>query len=352
MDWLLDFLHLFAIGIPGWLALRLVRLPAAPMMGAMLSSALFAVQGWGLSEVPGGANLILQIVLGLFIGVRVTPEARSELAGSAPVAFLASAWWLSLPLGLGWMVTRWFGLDLSTSLLGTVPGGIAEMSLLALSLNADAALVAMMQFFRLAAVLVGMPVVSAWINRRIGEPKAGRPKPSASQPAMKTAASLRNGRALALVLAVLGGLGGSRAGLPAGAFVGAMAATGIAAVSGLRLTPLPVGFRTAAQVGLGSLIGLSATPEVIGTLQRMLLPTLAITAAMVAWGIVLAFVVRRITRWSLMTCLIATCPGGITQLASIAEELGADPLRVSLLHLVRLFTIFLVLPPLISRILA
>ena len=53
-------------------------------------------------------------------------------------------------------------------------------------------------------------------------------------------------------------------------------------------------------------------------------------------------------RDSLMTCLIATCPGGITQLASIAEDLGADPLKVSLLHLVRLLTIYVILPPLIK----
>lgn len=352
MDWFLGFLHLFAIGIPGWLALRLVRLPAAPMMGAMLSSALFALKGLGLPGVPAGANLILQIVLGLFIGVRVTPEARLEFAGSAPVALLASAWWLSLPLGLGWMVTRWFGLDLSTSLLGTVPGGIAEMSLLALSLNADAALVAMMQFCRLAAVLVGMPFLSAWINRRMGDQKPARPKPDCGPAVGKTPAFTRRGMAAALVLAVLGGLAGSWAGLPAGAFVGAMAVTGIASVSGLRLCPLPAAFRTAAQVGLGGLIGLNVTPEVIGVFRAMLFPTLAVTVAMVAWGILLAFMVRRSTGWNLMTCLIATCPGGITQLASIADELGADPLRVSLLHLVRLFTIFLVLPPLITRILA
>lgn len=352
MDWLLDFLHLFAIGIPGWLAFRLVRLPAAAMMGAMLSSGLAAVAGWGLPEAPAGANLILQIVLGLFIGVRVTRETRSLLSGIAPVALLASVWWLSLPLGLGWIVTRWFGLDLSTSLLGTVPGGIAEMSLLALSLNADAALVALMQFFRLAAVLVGMPFLSVWINRRMGEPKPVRPKPVGRPMNVKIPSSERQGMATALALAVLGGLAGFWAGLPAGAFVGAMTVTGIASVSGFRLSPFPVGFRTAAQIGLGALIGLNVSPEVIGTLQKMLLPTLAVTVVMVAWGILLAFLVKRSTGWNLMTCLIATCPGGITQLASIAEELGADPLRVSLMHLVRLFTIFLVLPPLITRILA
>jgi len=90
---------------------------------------------------------------------------------------------------------------------------------------------------------------------------------------------------------------------------------------------------------------------VVAILKAMLLPTIAVTVAMVAWGILLGFMVRRGTGWNLMTCLIATCPGGITQLSSIAEELGADPLRVSLLHLVRLFTIFLVLPPIITWIL-
>jgi len=352
MDWSIDFLHLFAIGVPGWLLLRFLRVPAAAMIGAMLSAGFFAVRGWSLPDVPAGANLLLQVVLGLFIGVRVTREARDEFRKCAPVALLAGVWWLLLPLALGWLVTRWFGLDLPTSLLGTVPGGIAEMSLLALTLNANAALVALMQFFRLAAVLVGMPFVSAWINRKMGDQEATRPVPVCRPESAVASVHPFRGVVAALVLAILGGLAGSWAGLPAGAFVGAMALTGIASVSGLRLCPLPTAFRTAAQVGLGALIGLNVNPEVIGVLRAMLLPTLAVTVAMVAWGIILAFMVRHRTGWNLMTCLIATCPGGITQLASIADELGADPLRVSLLHLVRLFTIFLVLPPLITRILA
>ena len=352
MDWLIDFLHLFAIGVPGWLLFRFFRVPASAMIGAMVSAGFIAVKGWGLPDVPLGANLVLQVTLGLFIGVRVTREARSEFRKSAPVALLAGVWWLLLPLLLGWLMTKWFGLDLPTSLLGTVPGGIAEMSLLALTLNANAALVALMQFFRLAAVLVGMPFLSAWISRRVGDRQEKRDeaafRPGGDRPSGRPVREM----ALTLALAVLGGLAGSRAGLPAGGFVGAMAMTGFVSVLGFRLRPLPVVCRTAAQVGLGALIGLNVTPEVIGILRAMLLPTLAVTVAMVAWGILLAFMVRKSTGWNLMTCLIATCPGGITQLASIADELGADPLRVSLLHLVRLFTIFLVLPPLITRILA
>lgn len=352
MAWIIDFFRLFAVGIPGWLLLRFFHVPASAMMGAMVSAGFFAVRGWGVAEAPFGANLVLQVVLGLFIGVRVSREARGEFRKSAPVALLAGVWWLSLPLGLGWLVSRWFGLDLPTSLLGTVPGGIAEMSLLALTLNANAALVALMQFFRLASVLVGMPFLSAWISTRLQEDgKTGKESARLSDP-VPTGGNPAGETALALALAVVGGLAGFAAGFPAGGFVGAMALTGIASAWGVKLRPLPAVFRTAGQVGLGALIGLNATPDILMVLWAMILPTLAVTVAMVAWGILLAFMVRKATGWNLMTCLIATCPGGITQLASIAEELGADPLRVSLLHLVRLFTIFLVLPPLITAILA
>jgi len=212
--------------------------------------------------------------------------------------------------------------------------------------------VALMQFFRLAAVLVGMPFISAWISRRTGGAQECGKRKAPLSPAEYRSGQPAREVGLALLLATLGGLAGFMAKIPAGGFVGAMAATGIVSVSGVRLRALPTGFRTAAQVGLGALIGLNINPSVIGLLKAMLLPTLAVTLVMVGWGIVLAFMVRRIRGWDLMTCLIATCPGGITQLASIADELGADPLRVSLLHLVRLFTIFLVLPPLITRILA
>ncbi|WP_423787600.1 AbrB family transcriptional regulator, partial [Klebsiella pneumoniae] len=75
------------------------------------------------------------------------------------------------------------------------------------------------------------------------------------------------------------------------------------------------------QLGLGALIGLNATPETLSTLAEMFLTILGTTATMLGWGISLAFSVQRVTGWNLMTCRLATCPGGITQLASIAEDL-------------------------------
>ncbi|MDO9508463.1 MAG: AbrB family transcriptional regulator [Thermovirgaceae bacterium] len=351
MHWFLDFLHLLAVGVPGWLLFRLLRVPAPIMMGAMLSAGFFAVKGWGVPQVPLGANLVFQIILGLFIGVRFTREAGAEFKKSVGVALLAGVWWITLPLGLGWFVSAWFGLDLPTSILGTVPGGIAEMSIMALSMNANAALVALMQFFRVTSVLIGMPLLSIRINRSMNGEFGLEEKKTVPADIDERQSDRLRGTVIIISLAIAGGLTGTWLGFPAGGFVGAMAFTGAASAAGWPLRPLPLFFRHIGQLGLGALIGLNATPEIVEVLWGVLLPTLGVTILMLGWGIILAFMVRKIMGWNLITCLIATCPGGITQLASIADELGADPLKVSLLHLVRLFTIFLVLPPLIKVVL-
>lgn len=352
MQWVGNFFQLLAIGVPGWLVLRMLRVPAPIMMGAMLSAAVFAVSGRLVPEVPAGSNLIFQVILGLFIGVRFTREAGEEFKNSVGIALLVGIWWITLPLGLGWLVSVFFDLDLPTAILGTVPGGIAEMSILALSLNANAALVALMQFFRVTSVLVGMPLISVRINRGFNGGSDIREKKILPVKGGGNRGGGIRRTLLALVLAAVGGLTGTLLGFPAGGFVGAMVFTGIASASGWVISPLPIFFRNLGQLGLGALIGMNATPEVMGILGDMLLPTLAITLLMLSWGILLAFMVRRFTGWNLMTCLIATCPGGITTLAPIADELGADPMKVSLLHLVRLFTIFLILPPLIKAIIS
>lgn len=349
MNWLVTVSSVFLVAVPGWLLMRAVRMPAAPMMGGMISAAFFSVAGWGPQEAPAGLSVVLQIILGLFIGLRVTKEADRIVKEMGVVSLLASGWWLSLPLLLGWVLFRFFGMDLATALLGTVPGGLAEMSLLAFTFGADAAMVAIMQFCRLASAMLTIPVVARKYSTFRLVDGAGTPPGKKPRPAKKEEWRPDGPLLTAVALAVSGGLVGNGIAIPAGGFVGAMAFTGVASYFALPMRGLPKVSRDVAQLGLGSIIGLTATADTVALLMRIFLPTLAITAVMLLWGFALAFMVRRLSGWDFMTCLLATSPGGITQLAAITEDLGGDPLRVSLLHLVRLFTVYLLLPPLIVR---
>lgn len=350
MDWIINVIWLFLIGIPGWLLLAKLKVPTPSLMGAIVSAGLFSILGWAPSCAPAGLKLLLQIVLGLFIGLKVTRESGRVFRSIAPLALLAAVWWLALPLGMGWLLSTFFGMDLATALLGTVPGGIAEMSLMALTLGADAAVVALMQFFRLGGILIGLPPLAAWLSKTF----EGQGQPSASDvapPANRLPGTQHDllPFVLGLAIATCGALLGAWLELPSGGFVGALVLTGLASFFGVPLRGLPGPSRDFALLGLGSTIGLTLDAETLSALGPILLPVMAITCVMIGWGLILSIFVRRTMGWDLMTCFLASSPGGVTALSAASADLGADPLQVSLLHLVRLFTVFLLLPPLLVR---
>jgi len=53
-----------------------------------------------------------------------------------------------------------------------------------------------------------------------------------------------------------------------------------------------------------------------------------------------------------VTCLLSASPAGLTQMGAIADEMGADPLIVSLMHTVRLVSILIVMPFSLSTLLS
>jgi hypothetical protein len=358
MTWFIEIAKLFAFGIPGWFLLERLRMPAAPIVGAMFSAGALTMLGAGHVAAPPLFNVLLQILLGLFIGLRVTPETRQVLRVMGKPAMLVSIWWLVAALLTGALLYRFSSLDLATALLSSVPGGVAEMSLLSLSLGGNPAMVALLQSLRLASVLFCVPLLTPYVRRRFGGGANACPCSPEKKPAGGEAegASTRNGgtapslapggRLLSVSAAAAGGAFLSFLHVPAGAFLGAFLSTGILGFFGIRLAGLPPVLRTVAQIGLGAIIGSRFDMQMLRSLENLLLPILFTTVFMLLWGFVLAFLLHRLTRWNTMTCFVSTCAGGLSQMGIIAEDIGADPVAVSILHLIRLFTILIVMPPL------
>lgn len=370
---------LFAIGIPGWLLFRKLRMPGAPILGAMLAVGTFQIAGFGPGQLPAIFKPTLQIVVGMVIGLRVRPDIRHQLRGMLPVAALVSAWWLVVALGGGYLLFIATQLDLKTALLGSTPGGISEMSLLALHFGADAPAVALLQFFRVTLVLVGVPLTAPRLYpflERLGGggryrkesvvapapcasggggngggcnagPTVAPPsRPPAAIPVAACPKWLLYGRTIAV--ATLGGLALETAGFPAGGLVGSMLAVGALRAAGVACGSFHEDVRCLAQVGLGGLIGLGFSATMLQSLTLMVAPVILLTTVMLSFGFALAILVHRMTGWDIRTCVLATCAGGLTQIGAVAEELGGNPVTVTILHVVRLITIVSVLPPVFS----
>lgn len=137
----------------GWLMARTGR--ANPwFMGALLASMAITMAGVELSAMPTALTNAAQLVIGVSLGVRF----QREFLGAAP------RWLADVALGTLGMVLvcaafaaalAWAtGLHPATLVLGTSPGGIAEMAITAKVLQLGVPVVTAFQVCRLVAVLV------------------------------------------------------------------------------------------------------------------------------------------------------------------------------------------------------
>jgi hypothetical protein len=328
--------QLYVVGWLGWRLFERLRVPAASLLGAIAAVGALQLAGVGPAHVPGTFKFALQIILGTFIGLRFRSDTWEHLRCLAAPAALVSGWMLASSLVVGFVFLKLTAVTPVTAILGAAPGGLAEMSMLAISLEADALVVAVLQIMRLLSILIVIPFLAvrrALSTSANGEEEIGTNSGTWECRALVTLAVGSAGAALARIF-----------NWPAAGLLGSLLAVGLTSSFYRELPAIPAELRIWAQVGIGGLVGLSFTPLAWGKLMAMAMPVLTSTAVLVASGLVLAALLRRLTGWDALTCLLAAAPGGVTQFFILACELGADPLKVSLLQLARLLTILGLLP--------
>jgi hypothetical protein len=150
----------------GYLAAQRLRLPAASILGPMALSA--AAHMTGLTEATPPAELVAaaQVVAGSAIGARFAGTAARSLAGLALHALSATAIMVALAILIAVALALGFGLPLPDLILALAPGGLAEMSLVALALHADAAFVSTHHVARITMVVAMAPALHRLLPRR------------------------------------------------------------------------------------------------------------------------------------------------------------------------------------------
>jgi uncharacterized protein len=150
----------------GWVMQRFGR--ANPwFMGSLLLTMLVTLSGITLSALPTWLTAGAQLVIGVSLGVRFTPAFVHTAPRWLGSVALASFTMMGLCAAVGWGFSNFTGLHPATMILGTAPGGIAEMSITAKVLQLGVPMVTAFQVCRLVAVLVlAEPVFRAWQARR------------------------------------------------------------------------------------------------------------------------------------------------------------------------------------------
>lgn len=161
---LLDAATLLACGLMGVPLGALLRLPASHLTGPLLLSIGAHVGGLTHAAPPSALVAAAQIVIGggigcFFTGISLRRMWRIVLlgAGSGLIMIAAAA-------AIGVVAAPFLHTGRAAMALALAPGGLAEMSLIALSLGIDTAFVATMQLARVSLVVA----VAPFLFRRIG----------------------------------------------------------------------------------------------------------------------------------------------------------------------------------------
>ena len=328
------------LGVLGWYMAARLDVPAATILGPMLVIAAANLMGLPSANFPAWFQVGVQSIIGAYLGLKVDRGLVARTRRMAWPIALSTLWMIVSGLLIGYLVTRLTRIDLYTAMLGTTPGGIAEMTAMAVSVKADIALVATLQAFRLVTANVSIPFLA---RREVALAPASAH--SEWEPALTIGPSPR--RVHWLVCVLVGGAGGyffNWLGIPAGSVLGAMLSVAVLQIAGLNFAPLPAPLRTGAQILMGIFIGATFNAQTLVELRASFVIVVATTIATVTSSLFLARFVQRWLNLDIQTALLACAPGGLTQMAIIADELGAQTFVVSLFQLTRVVCVVLFTP--------
>jgi len=165
-----ELLILGACAVVGYFAARTLRLPGAMIIGPMLVSAAAYLSGIVVSPPPSVLISVAQVVMGAGIGVRFAGLEVRRMAWPLLFGVLSAALMLAGAMLMAGLAAPWLGLSRTALLLALAPGGLAEMSMIALALDVDTAFIATMHVIRIMMIVALAPAAFRLIGWNAASP--------------------------------------------------------------------------------------------------------------------------------------------------------------------------------------
>lgn len=345
--------------IGGITALRL-KIPAGAMVGSMIAVGAFSIIT-GRAFMPQNVKIITQISAGAFIGAGISRKDVLNLKLVVKPAILMVLSMILLNLFLGYIMHKVTGIDLVTCLFASAPAGVVDMSLISSDMGADTSKVAVLQMVRLLVVFTIVPSMMKFIHLKLYPSKTQEislekrvsvkefdvnEKTNKYKKAVKEKAI---NLSLTLGIALISGLVGYKFKIPAGAMTFAMISVGALTIF-YDKGYMPINLRRGTQVFAGILIGASVTYDDLIALKEVIIPAFILLIGIIIFNLLVGFFISKISGMELITALLASAPGGISDMALIAQDLGGDGPKITIMQLSRYICIIAIFPIIIKYI--
>ena len=141
-----------------------LRLPSASFLGPFIVSICCYVGGLVEGRPPVELVWGAQLVIGASLGARFVGIGLSEIRRVITLAVGSAAIMLAGAIFAAELAAPVLGIAAPALVLALAPGGLAEMALMALSLDIDTAFVSTMHMIRITLVMVLMPLAFHWLG--------------------------------------------------------------------------------------------------------------------------------------------------------------------------------------------
>ncbi|HUF57311.1 MAG TPA: AbrB family transcriptional regulator [Thermohalobaculum sp.] len=166
------FLILLGAAVLATVLLGRLGVPVPFLLGPLIVSAVLRMAGVIDGVLPSWLVEVALVVTGASIGTRFHGIGWGEWAGFAALTLGGTAILMAVSALFAFGVAALTTVDPFAALLAFAPGGVAEMSLIALAIDADPGYVAVMHVVRIAFILAAVPVFGAFVRRRLDRQSA------------------------------------------------------------------------------------------------------------------------------------------------------------------------------------
>jgi len=137
-----------------------LRVPAGQLLGPLILGAIVTLSGLAVLDLPAWVLSAAQIVIGTTLGTRFAGIRPIMLVRGTGLGLLSVGAMLLIGLLMGLVLHPLTGEGFDVLLISFAPGGVTEMALIALSLNANPAFVTLHHLYRIILTVVFLNHVS------------------------------------------------------------------------------------------------------------------------------------------------------------------------------------------------
>jgi len=158
-----DIALLFAIALTGLFIGQLTKLPVSHMLGPLLLALTLSVGGFVEIDIPPWLGHTAQFMVGTALGAQFSGVSRRLLVRGLGMGVLAGIYMLCLAAAFASVLVQFVPADFGAIFISFAAGGLAEMSLIALSLNFNPVVVALHHLGRILLTVY----IGNFLSRRV-----------------------------------------------------------------------------------------------------------------------------------------------------------------------------------------